>query len=100
MPNTQTAEAVETSLNQQHVNTLAAEILDIINSGKKAEKAVQGVYNALLDIARKSENRAEFTAASDYAEREYKRKQERAKTSTNLPPAFIQARSNIKRFYD
>ena len=97
---TEVGKEVELDVNQQRVNTLATEIVKIIGEGVKVEKAQAGVYNLLLDIARKCANRVEFTKASDIAEREWKRARERRKESTTLPKAFVQARSNIKRFYD
>ena len=76
------------------VNKFAASIYEVMRESIKVDKARNNVATHLMNIARDTADRALFDKASKTAEAIWRNKTKGLK----LPKAFIQARSDIRRF--
>lgn len=76
------------------VNKFAAGIYEVMREAVKVDKARNNVASHLMDIARETNDRGLFDKASKTAEAIWRTKTKGLK----LPKAFVQARSDIRRF--
>lgn len=79
----------------KRVDSVAASIYDVMREAIKVDKARNNVASHLLTIAREAADRVLFAKASKTAEAIWRNKTKGLK----LPKAFIQARSDINRFF-
>ena len=89
-------QTVEQGHATEEINRVAVQIYDVMKEGQKVDKARNNVAGHLLDIARDTGDRPLFDKASKTAEAIWRSKTKGAK----LPKSFVQARSDIKRFFD
>ena len=91
-------EQVQSNAVQGHatddVNRFAASIYEVMREAVKVDKARNNVASHLMDIARETNDRALFDKSAKTAEAIWRNKTK----GLSLPKAFVQARSDIRRF--